>query len=354
MMTNRLFGNARILMLAALWGMTLCVVPGALAQQVPLEVPAVNDVWVANQNLQSRESILTLGGDDAVRLLYAFRGPGDEFLGATLESLNDPLRAQLNLPAGQGILVASLRGDGPSAQAGLKAYDILLTLAGKPLATPDDLTKHLKEAGDAPVTLKLLRGGKEMSIQVRPIYRVTLGPVGEQKKEYYLGIQLVGLNEAVLSHLALPKGQGLMISEVIKKSPAEEAGIKPYDIVLEMGGKAVDTPDKLTAQIQAGKDQPTTIKLLRAGKPLSIAITAAARTVESNARLSLRLYRPLKNTLNLQEQAWLTEVNQRTGAMQLQQAKESSQTQDLRQQIEALRTAIERLEKDLKNAPPKK
>src|SRR3954468_7632634 len=53
----------------------------------------------------------------------------DELLGATLQPISDALRAQLALPAGEGLLVASLRSDGPSAQAGLKQNDILLALA---------------------------------------------------------------------------------------------------------------------------------------------------------------------------------------------------------------------------------
>ena len=41
------------------------------------------------------------------------RDPVAETLGATLAPLSDALRAQLKVPAGQGILVTSLRSDGP-------------------------------------------------------------------------------------------------------------------------------------------------------------------------------------------------------------------------------------------------
>src|SRR5205807_1114219 len=110
-----------------------------------------------------------------------------ETLGATLKPIDDTLRAQLDIPSGQGLLVTCLRGDGPGAQAGLKQNDIVLSLAGKPLAAADDLPKQLKAAGEAPVPLKILRAGKPITIQVRPVYRVTLGPVTEQKAEYYIG-----------------------------------------------------------------------------------------------------------------------------------------------------------------------
>src|SRR5260221_1738331 len=71
---------------------------------------------------------------DAQLLLARALEQGDENLGATLQPISDALRAQLDLPSGQCLLVASLRADGPGALAGLKRDDILLSLADKPLA----------------------------------------------------------------------------------------------------------------------------------------------------------------------------------------------------------------------------
>src|SRR5262245_49317730 len=44
----------------------------------------------------------------------------DDLLGATLQPVGDTLRAQLDIPAGQGLVVEGLRGDGASAQVGLQ------------------------------------------------------------------------------------------------------------------------------------------------------------------------------------------------------------------------------------------
>src|SRR5439155_18219225 len=127
------------------------------------------------------------------------------------------------------------RGDGASAQAGLKQNDVLLSLGGQPLAAADDLTKQLKAAGEAAAPLKVLRAGKPITIQVRPIYRVTLAPVAEQKTEYYIGVSIDAPDDAVRAQLALPNGQGVVVSEVVSGSPAEKAGVKKHDVVLELG-----------------------------------------------------------------------------------------------------------------------
>jgi C-terminal processing protease CtpA/Prc len=167
--------------------------------------------------------------------------------------------------------------------AGLKQNDVLLLLADKPLGAVTDLTKHLRTATDAPVALKLIRAGKPVTIQVRPVYRVTLGPATEQKTEYYIGVSIEAADEALRAQLALPKGQGVVVNDVVSGSPAEKAGVKKYDILLDLGGKHIDSPESLTRQVQSAQDKPTTLKLLRAGKALVLPVTGTVRKVEVSA-----------------------------------------------------------------------
>jgi len=225
-------------------------------------------------------------------VLITVRDPADEALGATLTPVPDPLRAQLALPTGQGVIVASVAGDGPAARAGLEQNDILLTLAGKPLAEADDLSEQLKDAGKSPVALSLLRKGKPVTINVRPVFRVTLDAADrEAATDYHIGVALNALDEALRAHLELPEGKGLIVTQVVSGSPAEKAGVKTHDIVLELGGKPVDSSEALVAQVQAAKDKPTPLKILRSGKPLSIEITPERRVAPSKPhRETLRLW----------------------------------------------------------------
>jgi serine protease Do len=207
----------------------------------------------------------------------------DDLLGANLQPVGDTLRAQLNIPAGEGLVVEGLRAEGACAQAGLQQNDVLLLLADKPLGSVGDLMKQLKAAGDSPVPLKILRGGKPATIRVRPIYRVTLGPVGEQRTEYYIGVSVVTPNDATRAQLGLPEGHGVVVSELVNGSPAEKAGIKKYDIILEVGDKGLTSPEMLTGFVQDAKGAPVQLKVLRTGKTLSFSVPAAERKVEASA-----------------------------------------------------------------------
>lgn len=217
--------------------------------------------------------------------ILALQGPSDNLLGATLQPVGDTLRTQLGIPVGQGLVVETLRGDGACALVGLQRNDVLLTLSDKPLATTDDLNKQLKQAGDSAVLLKVLRTGKPLTIQVRPIYRVTLGPVAEQKTEFFIGVSVVGPNDAVRAQLGLPDSQGVVVNEVEKGSAAEKAGVKKYDILLELNGKPIDSPETLSHLVQSAKDQPATLKILHHGNQVTLTITPIARKVEATVNL---------------------------------------------------------------------
>jgi membrane-associated protease RseP (regulator of RpoE activity) len=204
----------------------------------------------------------------------------EDMLGANLQPVGDGLRAQLDIPAGQGLVVERLRGDGACAQAGLQQNDILLSLADKPLGAVGDLIKQLKAAGDSLAPLKILRGGKPVTIKVRPIYRVTLGPVGDQKTEYYIGVSVVAPNDATRAQLGLPENQGVVVSEVESSSPAEKGGVKKHDILLHLNDKPIDSPQTLAHLVQEAKDHPTPLIYRHAGKRLILSITPATRKVE--------------------------------------------------------------------------
>jgi membrane-associated protease RseP (regulator of RpoE activity) len=210
-------------------------------------------------------------------LIAAYVEPADATLGATLEPVSDPLRAQLALPMDRGLIVASLADDGPAARAGLEPNDILLTLSDKPLARPADLAERLKSAGETAVTLRVLRKGKPVTLRVRPVYRVTLAADQPQTQEYYLGVAVSPVDDALRAHMDLPDGMGLLATQVIPGSPAEKAGIKIHDILIELGGKPLDAPETLVAQVQAARDKAATLKIIRHGKPETFTITPEAR-----------------------------------------------------------------------------
>jgi len=106
------------------------------------------------------------------------------YLGVTVTSLDPNMAAAMNLPSGQrGALVEDVASGGPADKAGIKASntnitdngqqvsiggDVITAYNGQTVKSSDDLVTLLSNGGSAgqTVTLTVLRGGKQIQVQV--------------------------------------------------------------------------------------------------------------------------------------------------------------------------------------------
>ena len=92
---------------------------------------------------------------------------------------------------------------------------------------------------------------------------------GETKRGW-LGVRIQEVTEEIAELEKLEKPKGALVASVQEGSPAEKAGIKAGDIILEFDGKEVDTMrtlPKLVAQTKVGKK--VMVKIWRNQKPMS-------------------------------------------------------------------------------------
>lgn len=87
-----------------------------------------------------------------------------------------------------------------------------------------------------------------------------------------LGIQGSAPSKVVVDQLDLPKGQGLIIDEVLPNSAAEKAGLKVNDILLEVNGKSAPSDLRELAKMLENTKEDATISvvILRKGKKETI------------------------------------------------------------------------------------
>lgn len=88
---------------------------------------------------------------------------------------------------------------------------------------------------------------------------------GEIKRPW-LGIVYGPVTEKVQSYFELDNKQGVMVHEVIKDSPAEEAGLQQYDIIKEIDEKPIENIDEVSKIIEnKGIGETIMIKIIRDG-----------------------------------------------------------------------------------------
>jgi regulator of sigma E protease len=83
------------------------------------------------------------------------------------------------------------------------------------------------------------------------------------------------------------------ITGVETDSPADTAGLQPYDEVLSINGTQVGTIEELQTITSANKGQEVTLNILRSGDPLTISLIPRVDTDENQGAMGIGLYEPM-------------------------------------------------------------
>jgi len=105
----------------------------------------------------------------------------------------------------------------------------------------------------------------------------------------WLGVSIVTqpIDQDLQKSLSLKSKKGALINSVEPGSPADKAGLKQYDVVVEVNGQIVESPTDLRMKI--ADIQPGTkveIKLVRDGKDKTITATIAELETEDKTKTS--------------------------------------------------------------------
>ena len=90
----------------------------------------------------------------------------------------------------------------------------------------------------------------------------------------YLGVSIKDVPEEVLEAYGWKDHRGVLITEVEKNSPADKAGLKEGDVIIEFNGRPVDDTDDLTRFVrrcEPGKQ--VKVNIMRQGKVQTINVT---------------------------------------------------------------------------------
>ena len=103
----------------------------------------------------------------------AQRDSNEFMIGVNCKVVSKLLAAQLQLEPDTGLVVESISKNSPAAQAGIQKHDILMFAEDRVLSNISDLNEVVNKAGQegAEVSLTVIRGGKEVGIDVSVVER---------------------------------------------------------------------------------------------------------------------------------------------------------------------------------------
>jgi serine protease Do len=180
------------------------------------------------------------------------------YLGISMNDVTPDNASFFNLPDATGAIVSQVTPDSPAGSAGLKSGDVLRELNGKKIVDGRALQVAVSEtAPGTPIELGILRDGKPETI------RVTVGEFhkdsteeasnsGPDERHGRLGLTVANLTPDVRQQLNVPdRVQGAAIQNVRPGSPADDAGLAPGDVILEVNRHPVQDADNFVSQIHS-------------------------------------------------------------------------------------------------------
>ncbi len=99
----------------------------------------------------------------------------------------------------------------------------------------------------------------------------------------WLGVAIQDVDRDLAEALNLNDSRGVLLAEVVDKSPADRAGLKQGDVVVRVSGTTVDSPGRLRSLIAAhGAGSKVKVELVRSGKSRSVAVTLGELPGDNN------------------------------------------------------------------------
>jgi hypothetical protein len=190
--------------------------------------------------------------------IYPTGQAGGGFLGLTVESLAG---------GGFGLNVVEVAPDSPAWKAGFRNGDRVVGVSGQAVSTVDAFAEQLaRYTPGTPVKFLVDRRGRNANLVAvlqdrnvaaqihgnRPGTALefngnpqSVGQSANINARAFFGLNVSDLSDAFRRQFAIPTYRGASVTGVTHNSPAEAAGLKPGDCIVEMDGTSVQSAENV-------------------------------------------------------------------------------------------------------------
>ncbi|WP_216329973.1 Do family serine endopeptidase [Rhizobium sp. X9] len=226
-----------------------------------------------------------------VQQLIEFGETRRGWLGVRVQPVTDDVAASLGMESAKGALISGVAKGGPVENGPIVAGDVVLKFDGKDIHEMRDLLRIVAESPvGKEVDVVVLRDGKEETLEVKlgqlldtPDEKASTddpqaedgdggvvtpddGGSDDQAQDQTPEVReapqsVLGMNLVVLSNeLRAEKGiaesvEGVLVASVDQGSPAEQKGMKPGDIIVEVGQDFMEVPGDVLVRINGLKSE---------------------------------------------------------------------------------------------------
>jgi serine protease Do len=239
-------------------------------------------------------------------LLHSSSSQG--YMGVLVGDLDADAAAKLKLKDTHGAVITLIDHDAPAAEAGIRVNDVVLQVNGQAVDSAEQFGRVLHEVpAGRTVSLTISRDGVAQTIAVQLVDRkkmehdvwnrldsgaapvasggglgILSGGGGGDVPSGGFHLPFVGASSLNVGALVEPLAPqmadylgvqgGLMIKQIARKSEAEKAGLKAFDVILKVGGDGIATTADWDRALRANQDKPVPVTILRDRKQQTVTL----------------------------------------------------------------------------------
>ena len=278
----------------------------AQARQIYQDVADQEESWEAAQEIEKMPG----SGPENFEVFIG----GGSWLGVETNEVTAEKVKELKLPAERGVIVGKIVPDSPASKAGLKENDIITELNGQKVEGTAQFRRMIREIPTGRTAqLTVVRDGRSQSISVTigqqelprvgGMMRMPMTPgtfafrvpppeglpeiaeLGELNAfgvagiaQPRLGIDAEDLQGDFGKYFGAPDGEGVLVRNVFRDSPAAKAGIRAGDVITSVDGKHIRQVQELRQAMKATSEAKSLkVGLLRNKSELSVDVQLPAR-----------------------------------------------------------------------------
>jgi S1-C subfamily serine protease len=243
--------------------------------------------------------------------LFAVHAVSQGYLGVDLGDVDADRAQALKLKEVRGAVITLIDHDAPAGQIGLRVNDVILQVNGYGVEGAEQLRRMLHEIpAGRKITLVISRDGAQQSLSVQladrkvveqnawnsigqggdvfaapPTMGILAGGGGDVPASGFHmpsvggSLNVGAMVEPLSSQMAEYMGveSGVMVKQVARKSAAEAAGLKAFDVVVKVGTDAIATTADWDRSLRSNEGKSVQVTILRNKKQQTVSLQVASR-----------------------------------------------------------------------------
>lgn len=197
------------------------------------------------------------------------------WLGVMIQPVSRDLAESFGMENASGALIADLDPEGPAAQGGLRAGDVIISVNGDEVDRSSALPRLIgRVAPGSDVELTLMRDGEQVTETVElghwPDSEAAQQGEGSNN-QVRLGISVAELDQATRERLNIDGG--VEVRQIEPNSVAAQAGLLAGDVLVSIDHRGVSSADELLNIVEGlPSDRAIPLRIYRDGRSLFVAL----------------------------------------------------------------------------------